>query len=157
MSEQRRKLRFDNFDAMLADVQGLIASERAEKLRQLGNWTLGQTLNHLSTWMDFGFDGYPASVHAPLPARMILRVFKKRILTSGMMAGVKIRGIPGGTLGTEIVPTDPAYEKFTRSVARFQKSSPTIANPAFGVLKPEEWIQLNLRHAELHLSFLLPG
>ena len=39
---------------------------------------------------------------------------------------------------------------------RLQAEAPTAPNVIFGQLTHEEWIAINLRHAELHLGFLIP-
>jgi hypothetical protein len=31
-----------------------------------------------------------------------------------------------------------------------------MPNPVFGAMTPEDWKRLHLRHAELHLSFVVP-
>jgi hypothetical protein len=152
----RRQLRFDTIDDALAEAERLAAAERDGRLARTGNWTLGQALGHLATWVNFAFEGYPSSVRAPLPVRVVLRLIRNRILSRGMMSGVKIRGIPGGTLGTDVLLTDEALRRFRDAMQRLRTTSPAIVNPAFGRLTHEQWIQLNLRHAELHLSFLSP-
>ena len=150
---QRRKLRFDTIDAALAEAQRLADAERAGRLRSCGNWTLGQAIGHLATWANFAFDGYPDAVRAPLPVRLILRMMRNRILNHGMMAGVKVGRVPGGTLGLDVLPADEAISRYRAAMERLRATAPTIDNPAFGRLTHEQWIQLNLRHAELHLSF----
>lgn len=150
----RRPLHFDALDDIIAEARRLADAERQGRLVQNGNWTLGQILGHLAGWMNFAFDGYPPQVKAPLPVRLVLRLFKNRILNSGMMAGVKIRGAPGGTVATDIISTDEGLRRLQPAVDRLKSRSPTIINPAFGPLTHEQWIALNLRHAELHLGFL---
>jgi hypothetical protein len=46
----RRSLRFESIDHVLAEVDRLAESRRAGRLKRLGNWTLGQALGHLATW-----------------------------------------------------------------------------------------------------------
>jgi hypothetical protein len=150
---QRRKLRFDTIDVALAEAQRLVEVERAGGLTSCGNWTLGQAIGHLATWADFAFDGYPDAVRAPLPVRLILRLLRNRILNQGMMTGVKIGRLPGGTLGVDVLPADEALARYRAAMQRLRAAAPTLVNPAFGRLTHEQWIQLNLRHAELHLSF----
>ena len=41
-------------------------------------------------------------------------------------------------------------------VRLLRDNDPAKPNPVFGPLTHEQWIQLNLRHAELHLGFLVP-
>ena len=155
---QRRKLRFDTVEAALADAERLVAAERDGRLaRRGGNWTLGQALGHLATWANYALDGYPPSVHAPLPVRLVLRLLRNRILANGMIPGVKLRNIPGGTLGLHVLPADEGLRRFREAFERLERSAPTIPNPAFGRLTHAQWVQLNLRHAQLHLSFFDPG
>ena len=152
----RRVLRFNTIDDALAEAMRLAAAERDGRLAQVGNWPLGQTLGHLATWANFAFDGYPPSVCPPMPIRMIFRLFRNRVIKKGMSPGINIRGVPGGTLGTEPLPTDLALNQFQDAMERLRQTAPTRPNPLFGPLTHDQWIQLNLRHAELHLGFLVP-
>jgi hypothetical protein len=151
---QRRSLRFATLDDALADADRLVAAERDGRLKQLGNWPLGQTLGHLATWANFALDGYPQSVHPPLPIRLIARLLKNRILTKGMAPGMKIGRVAGGTLGLDPLTTDEGMARLRTAWSRLRTMPPTIPNPVFGRLTHDQWIQLNLRHAELHLGFL---
>jgi hypothetical protein len=153
---ERRSLRFASLDEAVADVDRLLAAEVAMKLRHTGNWELGQALGHVATWAEFPFVGYPPEVRAPLPVRMILRTMRGTILNKGMMTGVKIGKIPGGTLGLEKIDCGTGADRFRAAFGRLKSQCPTTVNPVFGLLTHDQWIQLNLRHAELHLSFQIP-
>jgi hypothetical protein len=153
---QPRQLRFETIDDAVAEAERLVIAEREGRLDRAGNWPLGQTLGHLATWASFAFDGYPASVHAPLPIRMILRMMRGRILNKGMMTGVKVGRAPGGTLGLDAMDAEEGLRRFRAALERLRTTAPSIPNPAFGRLSHEQWIQLNLRHAELHLGFQVP-
>lgn len=153
---QRRNLRFESLEAAIAEAESLVRLEQQGKLTHIGQWTLGQALGHLATWANFPFDGYPPEVHAPWFIRMILRAMRGTILKKGMMAGVKVGKVPGGTLGTEVIPAEEGLTRVKAAFARLQANVPVVSNPAFGKLTHEEWIQLNIRHAELHLSFQIP-
>ena len=150
--EGRRTLRFNTIDDAIADAETIAAADQAGKVRLLGNWTVGQILNHLACWATYAYDGAP--MQAPWFVRLIAKAFKKRFLTKGMPAGGNIPRVPGGTYGTEIVPTDAALERFRNAFTRLKHEPPTAPSPAFGPLTHEEAIALNLRHAELHLSFV---
>jgi hypothetical protein len=113
-------------------------------------------LGHLATWADFAFDGYPESVRAPLPVRLILRTMRGTILNKGMMPGVKVGRIPGGTLGLEPMEAEEGLRRVREAYRMLLATPPSIPNPAFGTLTHEQWIQLNLRHAELHLGCQVP-
>ncbi len=50
-----------------------------------------------------------------------------------------------------------ALEQFVNAVARTSTERMTAPHPAFGRMTHDEWVVLNLRHCELHLSFAVPG
>src|SRR4051812_1096225 len=108
---QRRPLHFTSIDRALAEAQRLAGVERESRLERTGNWTLGQALGHLATWANFPFDGYPVEVHPPLPVRMILRLLRGRILKHGLTPGVRLRNIPGGTLGVDAIDAEEGLQR----------------------------------------------
>jgi hypothetical protein len=149
-----RTLKFNSPDEVLADVDRLVAAEKAGTLRSTGKWTLGQNLGHLAAWMDFPFDGYPKSLKAPWLVRAVLKLRKKKYLYGRLPRGVRIPGQKDGTVGTEVLTTDEGAARYRRSWERLRKSPPPIPNPVFGPMTHEEWIALHCRHAELHLGYL---
>jgi hypothetical protein len=151
----RRTLRFSTLDEVLTDARKLTDAERAGKLVRTGNWTLGQTLGHMATWVDYGFDGVPLRI--PFFVRWIMRPMKKWILTKPMRSGAKIPRVAGGTLATAVIPTTEGLEHLYKAFARLASESPTLPSPLLGPMTHKEWIALHLRHAELHLSFLNAG
>lgn len=147
----RRKLRFATFDDVIKDAEH-IASVRC---RTLGNWTVAQNIDHLGKSIQAGFEG--PVVKAPWFVRwLIAPVIKRRFLTKGMPAGFALpkkmaHFMPG---------SDPATETALNNLRvwsqRLLTEVPANDHPAFGKLSHAEWIQLHLRHAELHLSFIVP-
>ncbi len=150
----RRTVRFESIDEVLAEVDRLAEAERAGRLRRLGNWTLGQALGHLATWAEYGYTGAP--LKAPFFIRWILRLRKRKFLYGPMRAGVKIPGVEGGTLATEPKPLEDGLAQYRKVMERLKAEPPTAPNVIFGRLTHDESIALNLRHAELHLGFLVP-
>jgi hypothetical protein len=149
-----RLLRFESISEVMAEVDRLTAAERAGRLRRLGNWSLGQTLGHLAAWAEYSYTGAPLRV--PFFIRWVLRLRKRKMLYGRMRAGIKIPGVPGGTLATEDLPLEEASGRMRRAMERLASEPPTALNPLLGPLTHEEWIALHLRHAELHLGFLNP-
>jgi hypothetical protein len=147
-------LRFESIDQAMAEVERLAEAERVGRLRRLGNWTLGQTLGHLSVWAEYGYTGVPLKV--PFFIRWFLRLRKRKFLYQPMRSGVGIPGVKGRTLATDPVPLEVGRGRFRRAMERLKAEAPTAPSPAFGRLTHEESIALNLRHAELHLGFLIP-
>jgi hypothetical protein len=150
----RRSLRFASLDDLLSDAQRCADADHAGTLRRSGNWSLGQTLDHLASWIDYGFDGYP---FRPAFVLRLLGPLIKRQALRGLTSGVRIPGAPDGTYATDAVSTEEGLAHLRRSVERLKGRAPTIRNPVFGPMTHEEWRSLHLRHAELHLSFMHPG
>ena len=154
----RRRLHFDTVDAALADVDGLAVVQQQAKLRTLGNWTFGQILGHLSAWVDVSYGDKPLNIPAmPWMARVILPLMKNRILNKPMTPGRHIPRVSGGTVYADPMPIEQGLSEFHRTFNRLRVEAPTRNNPMLGPLTHEEWIKLHLRHAELHLSFLVPA
>ena len=151
----RRELKFKSVDDVLADVEMLAAAEREGKLTLLGNWTFGQLLGHLATWVDYSYDGAPLKV--PAMVRYLLRLMKRRMLYRPMAPGRSIPRVEGGTLGREEISSEQGLERFGRAFERLKKEAPARPHLLFGTMTHEEWIQSHLRHAELHLSFACPA
>src|SRR2546421_5097689 len=147
----RRQLKFDTLAAALTDAESLVAAERNARLTRLGNWSLGQALGHLAAWSDYSYTGAP--MKPPFFIRWILRTQKSKFLYSPMRAGLKIPRVAGGTYSIEAMPSDEGLARLRRAFDRLQREAPTTPNVIFGPLTHEQWIALNLRHADLHLSF----
>lgn len=149
----RPKLRFDALEQAVAHAQRLADADRAGRLEQLGNWTLGQAMGHLAWWANSPFDGFPPEVNPPLPIRVIGRIIRGPFLAMSMRAGVKIPGAPGGTYGQEPMSTDAGLDALQRAFARTLAACPSHPSPLLGHLSHEQWKRLHCRHSELHLSF----
>ena len=153
----RRRLRFASLDDVIADVERIVAADRAGNLRRTGNWTAGQCFGHLAAWMTFAYEGFPMR-RPPWFIRWLIRRKKAKYLHEGMPAGVRIPGVKGGTAATEPLSIEEGAARLRRAIQRLKSNEPEkFESPAFGPLSHEERVALNLRHAELHLSFLHPG
>jgi hypothetical protein len=148
----RRELNFTKIDEALVDVEVIAAAERAGRARCLGNWSTGQILDHLASWADYAFDGTP--LHPPFVIRLLLRPMKRRFLHKKMPAGGKIPKVPGGTLAIAPASLDDGLAHFRMAFVRLRDQAPTAPHVIFGRLAHDEWINMHLRHAELHLSFI---
>lgn len=150
----RRPLRFNSLAELRAEVDRVVAAERAGTLRRSGNWSTGQVLGHLATWMQFSWT--PCPIKAPWFVRWIVGRRKYKYLNQAMPAGVRIPRVEGGTLGTEPRKLDEAAADLRAAIDRLEREAPTCPSPIFGLLTREEAVKLNLRHAELHLGYLHP-
>jgi hypothetical protein len=154
----RRPLHLPNLDALGSELERTEAAEQSGELEAVGNWTPGQILGHLAAWTDYGWEGYPMKAPS-LPIRWFLRWSLPKMLKAGMPGGVRIPGVPGGTVGIEELPFDEGLARLRRSLVRLKSNDPpTHHSPAFGEMSLDDRILLNLRHAELHLGYLrYPG
>lgn len=154
----RRPLRFATLEAMLTDARALAAADLAAppRLRRLGNWTLGQCLNHLAAWIEYPYIGYPSELVIPDEMKANARAIKHELMIRTMNPGERLPGLDAGTLATEVVPTAIALARLESAAARLRAGDPPIPDPAFGLVTAHEWTEINLRHAELHLSFFIP-
>lgn len=111
-------------------------------------------LKHLTIFMVGSIDGFEH--RAPWFIRLFGKVMKKRFLTKPMSAGFELpkaaadHFVPGPTEWAD------ALAQFRSAVARLQTEDRRMPSPLLGVLTRQEWEQLHCRHAELHLSFLVP-
>lgn len=154
---ERRKLNFATIDDLLAEVERVVAAERAGKLRRTGNWTAGQVLGHLAAWASYGYEGYPMKP-PPFFIRWILRAKVKKYLREGMPAGVRIPGVPNGTFAIDALSTEDGATRLRQALRRLKSGEPCkYDSPAFGPMSHADRIALNLRHAELHLGYLHPA
>lgn len=154
--KDRRQLRFQSPDDVLADIEKIVAAEKAGKLRTSGNWTAGQAFGHVAAWINYAYEGYPMDP-PPWIIRVILGFLKGRYLKKGMPTGVRIPKVKNGTFATEVLSIDEGAAQLRKAIARLKSSEPAkFKSPAWSDMPDSERIALNLRHAEFHLSFLHP-
>jgi hypothetical protein len=148
----RRRVEYESLNALLADAALLSASRH----KTLGNWNLAQIFDHLSRSLRVAVEGTDAVF--PLPARIFLRPLRKRFFSRPLKPGFhvppKLEAVlrPGTGLSIE-----RSLQDLRDAVVRFERAKKLACHPAFGRLTPEEWRQISLRHAELHMSFVMPG
>lgn len=151
-------LRFETLDQMLADARACAAAPR---LRPLGNWSLGQALNHIAAWIDYPFVGFPPELRFPEEMKANAAGAKQRLMDETMKPGERLPGIAAGTLAIEDVSTPVGLARLESAAARLAAVPPhdtlPLPDPYFGRVTRHEWAEINLRHAELHLSFFVAG
>jgi hypothetical protein len=146
----RRQLHFAKIQDILDDVERL----NQGKIKTLGNWSSGQILTHVATVMNGSIDG--ANVRLAWPLRLLGWMFRNRILSQAMPPGFQLKG----KMAQAILPPPTSWEealpRFRQAVKRQQSETKREPSPFLGQLTREQWEQLHCRHAELHLSFLVP-
>ncbi|MBL8763784.1 MAG: DUF1569 domain-containing protein [Phycisphaerae bacterium] len=154
----RRPLRFGAVADAKREIEKIRAAYAVGRLKTKGNWTPAQVLNHLAAFIEYAYVGYPpALAKPPWMIRFILKFMKSRYLYKSMPVGVRIPGVPGGTLGAEEGDFARADARLVAALTRLEREAPVGPNPVFGPLTHAEWTNLHLRHCELHLAFLDPA
>lgn len=150
----RRTLRLSSVQDLYAEVDRCVRAEQNGSLQQLGNWPLGTILGHLAFWASAPYEGYSFLKRPPALIRFFARLFRRRVLFGTLPAGMRLPGAAAGTFGVELISTSEGHARLRAAFDRLNSMPPTIENPLLGTLAHEEWIAFNLRHAEVHLSFL---
>jgi len=148
----RRQLKFETFDDVLSDAERLVASQNC---RMLGNWALPELINHLAMTMNSSIDGFAAK--APFLIRWVGPLIKRSVVYGKKLS-------PGIKLPAEAVPvafpsgnsSQQALDALRVAFARAARERMEADHPAFGRMTHEEWLLMQLRHAEMHLSFAIP-
>lgn len=148
----RRTLHFDSIDQIEAEVERLA---NARSVRVLGNWSSGQIYKHIALAMAIAVDGSPPIMPGFMVA-LLSWFFKKKFLTQPMKAGFQLPKKASHLLPPDPVETDEGLRFLRETIARFKDLNEYQPSPILGRMTREEWIQLQCRHAELHLSFLIP-
>lgn len=147
----RRTLRFESYEQILQDAERIAGGPH----EVLGNWSAGQVFRHLATVMKGAIDGMP--FQAPWFIRLPARLLKKVFLRRPMPAGFKLPR----AAATHLVPPETATEEglllLRQAIHRLQTETTRAPSPVFGPMTRAEWDQLQFRHCELHLSFLIPA
>lgn len=145
--EGRRKVRYGSLDELLAEAKRFAATE----VHKLGNWSPGQIYEHLARTMNSSIDGFDFSM--PAPARWLMSLLmKKKFLYKEVPAGFKSTA--------NFVPDETSSEaglaSLEKSIERQKSETSRVMHPGFGNISRDEWEAFHLRHAEMHMSFLVP-
>lgn len=148
---QRREVRFRTLTDIVHDAERLLPSHHT-----VGNWSFGQICQHLARGMTGAIDGF--DFKAPWLARWFVAPFiKNSLLIKPMRAGFKLPKTATALLPEESVSAEEGLRQLKHAVDRLSHETPTAPHPFLGQMASEEVLQLQLRHSELHMSFVLPG
>ncbi len=144
----RRTVRYASLDELLADARRISDVE----VRMLGNWSPGQIYWHLARSLDSSIDGVGFSIPAPVRWLMTL-LMKRKFLKKGLPAGFKSTDqfIP------EEISGEAGLASLQAAITRQKQEPDRVPHPAFGNIGRDGWNDFHLRHAEMHMSFLLNG
>lgn len=149
---RRRRLRFESLDEVVVDV-GWLAGQST---RQLGNWSLAQICQHLGTSMELSTSA-ERLFSVPLGLRIMGRLVRRRVLSKGVPSGFQLPPAGAAVLVPPEVSLEDGLAQLDRGIAALDRTSRRAAHPVFGALNVDQWYQFHLRHAEMHLSFIVPA
>jgi hypothetical protein len=149
---ERRPVEYSSISAVLSDAEFLASHPH----RTVGSWSYGRILQHLADSLNRSIDGF--GYKSPFYVRIVASNFlKKKYLREKMPSGFKLPKAQEEKLPLQETPIEESLANLKRAIDRFQREEPKADHPAFGKLTPEEWVQLHLRHSELHMSFVKPA
>ncbi len=151
-TKERRKLRFDDWDEVLSDVEML--KTRGYDHASYGTLSLGQITSHLAKVLSGAVDGFPKL--APWPLRVFLRFAFLNKMQRHEPSNLRIKS-PKSLAPPEACEDDAGIERLRAAIERFRSHQGDYRpHMVFGTLSREQWKHQQLWHCEHHLSFLLP-
>lgn len=152
MTKERRKLRFDDWDDVIADTEML--KERGYDHASYGTLSLGQITSHLAAVLSGAVDGYPKLY--PWPMRVMIRfLFLKKMLRHEP-SNVRVKS-PQFLSPPAQCDDDAGIDRLREEIERFRNHKGEYhTHLVLGRLTRDEWKHQQLWHCEHHLSFLLP-
>jgi hypothetical protein len=147
----RRKVEYASFDELLADADR-IGTGSAEAL---GNWSAGQIFRHLAAAYNSSIDGF--TMVFPWYVRVLGKIFRNKLVSGAMPPGLKLPNEGSETLRPGPTSTEEGLAELHAAVVRLQREPRRASHPVFGTMSKEEWDKVHLKHASLHMSFLVPN
>lgn len=142
----RRTVRYQSYDELLLDAERIAS---ADAIQTLGNWSTGQIFKHMAESIESSVNG--SGYVLPWPVRVIFSLLMKRkFLYGALPAGFKAPR----RFQPDPIDTQAALDDLRRAIARMKAENNRVMHPAFGNITRKEWDQFNLRHCELHMSFI---
>ena len=87
---------------------------------------------------------------------IIAPFLKNSALTKPLKPGIKLPKSAEQYLPDPLLTMEDSLAECHKAVARLATETPKAKHPFFGAMASEEWMALHLRHAELHMSFVVP-
>ena len=150
MSRARRTLSFHTLDDIIQDARAATSQDHTT----VGQWTSGQICEHLAKTIDIMVDG--TAMKAPLMIGVLGKMFRGYFIKKPMRPGFKLPSWASKYLLPEEVSLCHGIEHLSRACGRLAELQTLRPHPIFGQFTKEQAVQLHCRHAELHLSFILP-
>ncbi|MDA1015994.1 MAG: DUF1569 domain-containing protein [Planctomycetota bacterium] len=150
--KDRREVSYATYDELAADAREMASSN----VKCVGNWTLAQIMGHLQGsfvgCIDGGLGKAPFFIRLMAPLLMKNMLIHKKVPAGfrfGKTSEARLKPNPD-------VSTEDALAGLQQAIDRCKTEPSRIRHPALGNISREEWDNFNLRHAELHMSFVKP-
>jgi hypothetical protein len=154
----RRALSLLTIDDLSAEVVRIVAVASAEKVYSLGNWTPAQVLWHIGKLIELSFDGFPFRYQrGPAWITRLIRFLSWRwLIWLAFRPGFQNPSYAAVLEPSPALTLAEAAAYFRQQIGRIRRGERmTQASGVEGTYSHEEWVYIHLRHAELHLSFLV--
>src|SRR5262249_46650497 len=122
--------------------------------KPLGNWSAGQIFRHLAAAFNSSIDGF--TVTFPWYLRVMAGLFRNKLISGPMPPGFKLPADGAKALEPGPASTAEGLAELHAAVARLEREPNRAYHPMFGNLDREQWNKIHLKHASLHMSFLVP-
>lgn len=149
----RRELSFQNYDELLRDAEQMAAVPNTT----LGNWSYAQILQHIAISLNASIEGIPfkASLPMRIMGKWFMRgMFLNRTLSPGF-------SIPKAGEDKFVPDTETSVEDglnaLRAGIERCKNDATRTYHPVLENISTEDWDKFNLRHAEMHMSFVVPS
>jgi hypothetical protein len=153
----RRAVSLETIDELEAEVDRIMAAATEGKLKTLGNWSAGQILWHIGRLIEFSIDGFPFCYRRGLQwLTPILRWISWRCLISlAFRPGFRNPSEAAALEPDPAIALDAAAGYLRQQIGRIRSGERMTKMCSLdGAYSHEQWIYIQLRHAELHLSYL---
>jgi hypothetical protein len=148
--EGRRKVNYTSLQELLTDAERLSAGP----VKTLGNWSPGQIYRHLAISFNGSIDGF--TMNFPWYLRLMARLLKKKLINGAMPPGYKLPPEAAKAVMPGPTSTEEGLSELRAAITRLEREPHRAEHPMFGSISKEEWNQVYLNHANLHMSFLVP-
>lgn len=153
-----RKLRFETAVDLGRELDALEEAHNSGGVVSTGNWSPGENLQHVARFYKAALDGF--GFMFPAPARFLFRLLLKPIALKRTFSG----GLKIPAKARPLLQPDEGVS-FEQGLADLRAQLDRInagermeqPSPVLGPLSHEEWTELQLRHAELHLAKIRPS
>ena len=147
----RRELKFGDMDEIVAEVEQLAAGE----VTTSGQHTFTEIVEHLALTHDMT-TGKLQGPKPPWFIKLLMPFMKGSILNDKpLKPGFKLPPKAEAFFWPKKEQSlDDAIQHLKESVENYKKNGPLEKHPMFGKITKEQNLQMNLRHAALHLGFV---